>query len=107
MSGRLLLVVVGGRGAEHVGSQQMAGYARGGLDGEDVTGWNGPAAAHPLIHGLRGDAQKARDTGLAGSQLLDGGGDCVHATILSIALVHGQALLSYIGWAAVGQSSNA
>ena len=85
----------------------MAGYPRRRLDGEDMTRWNGPVTAHPLIHGLRAHAQKARDTGLAGSQLLDGGGDCVHATILSIALVNGQAVLSYIDSAANGQSSNA
>ncbi len=107
ISGGLLLVVVGGRGPEDVRAQQMAGYPRRCLNGEDVARRNGPVAADPLIDGLRSNAQQARDTGLTGSQLPNGGGDCVHAAILSIALVIGQAMLSYIGELAVGQSSDA
>ncbi len=105
--GRLRLVVVGGRGAEDVWPEQMPGDARGCLHRQHMARGHRSTSADPLVHGLRGYAQKASDAGLAGSQLLDGSGDSVHAAILSIALVQGQAMLSYIRFSASTQSSDA
>ncbi|OBU73897.1 hypothetical protein A9K61_04315 [Stenotrophomonas maltophilia] len=61
--GRLLLVVVGRRGAEHIRPQQMAGHARRCLDGEDVLGRN-LAALTPVADHVLGNAN-------GGSELSD------------------------------------
>lgn len=60
---RLLLVVVGRRGAEHVRPQQMAGNAGGCLDGEDVLSRN-LAALSPIADHVLGNAN-------GGSELSD------------------------------------
>jgi hypothetical protein len=85
----------------------MTAYTRGTLDRKHVARGNGSVIADPLIHCLRRDAQQASNTGLAGTQFLDGSGDGVHGPILSITLVRGQAMLSYNLHCLSGQSSDA
>lgn len=97
----------GGQRAENVWAKKVAGYPAGRLDREHMPRRDRASTADPLIHCLGRDAQKASNPGLAGSQLLDGDGNSVHASILSIALVYGQALLSYNQPFLVGQSSDA
>lgn len=50
ISGGLLVVVVGGRGAEHVWAQQMTGYAGGCFDGQNVLCWHATFAVDPSPH---------------------------------------------------------
>ncbi|XMM82991.1 hypothetical protein WG628_11805 [Stenotrophomonas maltophilia] len=66
ISGRLLLVVVGGWGAEDVRTQQMAGYARRRLDGEDVLSGD-LAALAPVADDVLGNANGGSELSYAAS----------------------------------------